>query len=378
MADHKIKILINEVVEINKEQKTVSLKNNQKISYEKLVLATGSLPVVPGIKGIDKKGIYPIKKRMSYLKEIYSKLKKSKNVIIVGGGYIGVELADELSKNKNLKISIIEMMPTILPAVDKEFSDIIARELKQKKVNVITNTKVIEFKGDEKVKAVVLSNKKTIKADLVILGMGAFPNSSLAEKSGLKISKFGAIKVNKYQMTSDKNIFAVGDCAYKEDAITKKESRALLASTAVREARICGANLYKLKFQNKGTVAVYSTKVGNTSFGCAGITEKIAKEEKIEIITGEAETFDKHPSGMPNSSKIKIKLIFSKRTRLLLGGEVVGGDSTGEIINIIGTAIQNRMGIEDLQMLEIGTHPKLTPSPIAYPLIIAAQNASKK
>jgi pyruvate/2-oxoglutarate dehydrogenase complex dihydrolipoamide dehydrogenase (E3) component len=152
----------------------------------------------------------------------------------------------------------------------------------------------------------------------------------------------------------------------------------MLASTATAEARIAGANLYKLKVvrENKGTIAVYSTYVDGLVLGSAGLTEKSAKEEKFEITTGIAEGFDKHPKNMPGANKVKVKLIFSKQSGIILGGQVAGGISCGELINIIGAAIQKRMSLTELETLQLATHPRLTSTPTKYPLILAAQDAA--
>jgi len=154
----------------------------------------------------------------------------------------------------------------------------------------------------------------------------------------------------------------------------------MLASTATAEARIAGANLYRLKVvrENKGTIAIYSTYVDGLVLGSAGLTEQSAKKEGFEIIASSAETIDKHPGSLPGANKIKIKLIFSKHSGILMGGQIAGGISAGEVINIIGMAIQKRVLMTELETLQMATHPYLTSAPTMYPIVIAAQNASAK
>ena len=154
----------------------------------------------------------------------------------------------------------------------------------------------------------------------------------------------------------------------------------MLASTATAEARIAGANLYRLNVlrENKGTLAVYSTQVGDLSLASSGLTEKTALEEGFEIVVGNAECPDKHPGAIPGAKKLKVKLIFSKQSGILIGGQVAGGISAGEIVNIIGLALQKTTSMTELETLQVATHPKLTPAPTCYPLIMAAQDALSK
>jgi len=188
------------------------------------------------------------------------------------------------------------------------------------------------------------------------------------------------ILVDEYMRTADPDIFAVGDCAVKSDFYTHIQDPVMLASTATAEARIAGANLYQLKVvrENKGTIAIYSTYIDGKVLGSAGLTENSARKEGFEIVTGCTEAIDKHPGTLPGASKIKLKLIFSKNSGIILGGQVAGGISCGEIINIIGLAIQKRMSFVELETLQMATHPFLTSAPTVYPVVLAAQNAFAK
>jgi pyruvate/2-oxoglutarate dehydrogenase complex dihydrolipoamide dehydrogenase (E3) component len=176
------------------------------------------------------------------------------------------------------------------------------------------------------------------------------------------------------------DIFAVGDCAEKHDFITRKTCCTMLASTACAEARIAGINLYKLSAIKtfSGTISIFSTMIHDTAFGVAGITEAQAKNEGFEIVTGVFEGIDKHPGTLAGAKKQMVKLIVGKESNVILGGEVVGGTSVGELTNIIGIIIQNRMSINSILTSQIGTHPLLTASPAGYPLLKAACNAATK
>jgi len=375
LEKNNIELRIGNIDKINKEEKNIEL-NKEKIEYDKLVLAMGSSPLIPPVEGKDKKGVYTVVKDLDYLKELKEKVKNSTNIVLIGGGFIGVEFADEITKLKDKNITIIEMLPRILSTFDKEFSEMVHKKLEEKGVNILTNNKVTAFLGQENISGVKTEDKE-INADIIILGAGARPNYEIAEEAGLSMEG-KSIKVNEFQKTSDENIFAVGDCAYKKDFITRKQSRALLASSATKEARIAGKNIFNEKVNNKGTIEIYSTKIDNISLGAAGLTEEQAKNENINYVKGEAEVPDKHPGKMPGACITKTKLLFSKENHNIIGGQIYGGDSVGEMINIVGALIQKQATMEEIEELEIGTHPKLTPAPTQYPIIIAAQNALSK
>jgi len=379
LEKNDIEVIVEEVIKIDRNKKFVSTKNGNKYFYEKLILAIGSKPIMPLIPGIDKEGVYSIYKDMNYLKTMVEKVKKAKDILVLGGGFIGVEFADELLKIGGLNIYLVELLPRLLAnSFDPEFSCLVEEKLKSKGINLLTNTRVERFIGNEKVERVKLSNAEEINIDCVILGIGAVPNTKLAKAAGLDLGKGKGIWVDEYMRTVDEDIFAVGDCAGKRDFFTRKDTPILLASIATAEARIAGANLYQLKVvrENKGTIGIYSTYVDGLVLGTAGHTENSARKEGFEIIVGNFEGVDKHPSTMPGVSKIKVKLVFSKQSGIILGGQVTGGMSASELINAIGIAVQQRVSLTELETLQIATHPYLTSAPTMYPLVLAAQDAA--
>ncbi|NQT01086.1 MAG: FAD-dependent oxidoreductase [Planctomycetes bacterium] len=381
LEKNNIGVIVDEAIKIERKEKVIVTKTSKRYGYEKLVLATGSSPIAPPIPGISKKGVYPIYKDMSYLKNSIEEIKKTKDVLIIGGGFIGVEFADELSKIDNLNVSLVEILPNLLAnSFDIGFSAIAEETLKSKGVTILAGIGVEEILGNEKIEWARLSDGRKIPVDSIILGVGGIPNIKLATDAGLDLGKGKGIWVDEYMRTVDPDIFAAGDCAGKRDFYTRKDAPVMLASTATAEARIAGANLYQLKVvrENKGTIAIYSTYIDGMVLGSAGLTENSARNEGFEIVAGTADGADKHPATLPGASKIKIKLIFSKYSGIILGGQVAGGISCGEIINLIGVAIQKRMSFAELETLQMATHPYLTSAPTVYPIVLAAQDASRK
>jgi len=376
-----VEIVIDTIVEINRESKTCVAESDLMIQYDKLIIATGSQPVKPAwLKGTELENVYAIPKDKVYLDQLMTNLNSFKRIAVVGAGFIGVEVSDEIKK-MGKEVTLIEIQPNILGlAFDKEVAIEAEEKLKSRGVTILTNTGVQEILGDEKVTSVKLSTGETLEVDAVVLSMGYRPNITLAKNAGLSINDKGFISIDEYMRTSEADIFAVGDCASKRDFATGKVSTIMLASTACAEARVAGLNLYSLStFRSfSGTIGIYSTNIGETSYGVAGLTEETALKESFNILTGTFTGMDRHPGKLNNGHKQMVKLIVSKDSGRILGGEVIGGNSVGELINVIGFIIQAGFTLTDLLVAQIGTQPMLTASPAAYPLIKAAEAILKK
>ena len=376
-----IELKVGEVISVDSQEKVCKTADGTQIHYEKLVLATGSEPRLPRwLKGAGLENVFMIPKDKVYLDMILEKLQGSQKIVVVGGGFIGVEMSDELHK-RGKDVTLVEKLPHILGlAFDEDIAVRAEEALKARGVKVLSGVGVKEVTGDTKVTGVLLDNGVTIEADVVVLSVGYKPNTELAADAELSLNKWGAVRVDEYMRTEDQSIFAVGDCAEKTDFITRKPCPTMLASTACAEARVAGINLFKLSVVKtfSGTISIFSTALGDTGFGVAGLTETRAREEGFDVVTGTFEGMDKHPGSLPGAHKQMVKLIVGKESNIILGGEVVGGLSIGELTNTIGFIIQNRMDINALLSAQIGTHPLLTASPAGYPLLKAAGMVSKK
>ncbi len=376
-----IQELYDEVDFINREDKYVKLKSDNEVYYDKLVLGIGSEPYTPSwLKGATLQNVFSVPKCKAYIDDMQEQLKDAKKVITIGGGFIGVEISDELNKTGK-EITLIERLPHVLGlAFDEDVATHAENLLVARGVKVLSDTSVNEIYGKTKVEGVILSNGQKLEADAVILALGYKPNSDLAVKAELPVSANSFIKVDEYMRTEDPDIFAIGDCAEKHDFFTRKPSNIMLASTACAEARIAGMNIFKLSAIKTfgGTISIFSTAIGNTGFGVAGLTERVAKAEGFDFVCGIFEGIDRHPGTLNDTHTQFVKLIVGRESGVILGGEVMGGLSVGELINTIGIIIENKMTINSLLTAQIGTHPLLTASPAGYPLIKAAEQASSK
>ena len=375
LESNKIELVIAEVTRIDREQHRL-ITGEDEVRYERLILATGSIPTQPPIPGVDLDGVFAILKDMEHLAHLRQRLEQARNIVIIGGGFIGIEFADEINKIDSKNVTVLELAAKCLSlSYDVEFCSEMEELLRSRGVTVRTSATVARIVGHGHVSVVELKDGTSVPADLVILGIGAKANVDLAKEAGLRLGLTGSVAVDRTMQTSDPAIFACGDCAEKISFFGGGPSPLKLASIAQLEARIAGANVYGLRRESDGTLGVWSTAVGDLAMGTAGLTESMAKDRGYEVVAGTVETPNRHPGGMPGAAPVKVKLVFEKHSQVLLGGQVRGSVSVGELINTIAACVQKRMTAEDIAMFQMGTHPALTASPIAYPLVNAAEVA---
>ena len=374
-----VDFLIEEVEKVDTESKTVFTSKTE-IKYDKLVFATGSTPFVPPIPGVDLDGVFIIPKDYDYLKKIMVPISEADNIVVIGAGFIGVEMSDEL-RHQGKNVTLVEAMDRVLPlAFDEDISEIVNEQLVSNGLNIKTGKKVKSIAGKNgKVEGVELEDGTTLKADAVILSIGYKPATKLAADAGLFMGRYNAIWTDEYQRTSTPDIFAAGDCAEHKDFFTRKSTKLMLASTATFDARVTGMNLFGIKLikQNKGNISIFSSAINGLAVGAAGITEATAKSEGFEIKIGKFTAIDRHPGNVPDKSPQTVKLIFSGKGGILLGAQVATGKSAGELINVLGLAIQQGMTAIDIVTIQFGTHPLLTAAPTMYPAIVAAESVAR-
>ena len=376
-ADLGGEVTINKANAIDIAKKKVTVKTGEQFAFEKLVFATGSLPQVPDfIPGHDLQNVFYVKKDFLYIKELALRIGGFKKIVIIGGGFIGAEVAEQIAAS-GANVTLIESEPVCFSkAFSPELSRIATEALINTSVNVLTSTRVKEIIGENsRVKEVLLDGGKRIDADAVILSIGYKANTQLAGEAGLELNRYGDIHVDQYGRTSIKNISAVGDCAQTFGFLTGRSDIIKLASAATAEARILGHNIFGIRIKKctAGTLGVFSTEVGGIAMAAAGANEMNAKEAGVKLVSASFSSPDRHPGTLAGASNLTVKLYASPVDGCILGGEAWGGKSAGEIINIISMAIQKSITVYELVSFQIGTHPLLTSSPVNNPIIRAAE-----
>lgn len=375
------KLLIDQVKRIDMEERTVEVASGTKIGFEKLVLATGSKPLVPTfIPGSDfAEGVGYVSKSYDGVLELKKKIDSVSKIVILGSGFTAVELAEQLAQEVGKEVHLVYRAEHCL---HRSFSSEYAKRVDEslEKVGVLLHSRcqIAEITGkDGKATGIKFEDGETMEADFVIVAMGYRSCGELAEEAGINVNKNGAIIVDNYLRTSAEDVFAVGDCAQTVGFITGRGSDIMLASTGAAEARILGYNLYSMRIMRNfpGTLSVFSTEIAGQALASAGATEAQTRTAGIDIVVGQFQDVDRHPGTLSGVSSLGARLIVSAGDGQIIGGELFGGKSVGEMINILALAIQKKITVYEFISFQLGTHPKLTAAPTKPILIKAAEQA---
>ena len=344
-----------EVIKIDKENKTVTVKNlvtNEiyKENYDKLVLSPGAEPINP-FKSLNSKRIFTLRTIDDSVRiKEYISNNSVKNIAIVGGGYIGVEMAENLASIEGLNISIIEKASHLIPTIDEDMASFVHKTLTDNNIKIILNQGV-ESIVEGKELFIKLENN-TIKADMIILCIGVRPESILAKEAGLGVNDRGYILVNEKMCSTDENIYALGDAVLLKNMITGKSAPLALAGPANRQARIVANNIMGINSEYKGFVGSSILKIFKFTLGMSGITEKVCKEQNINYKTMIISP-NSHASYYPGAKPITIKAIYKEDDGQILGATVWGEEAVDKITDILAFAIQKKMKATDLSELEL-------------------------
>jgi CoA-disulfide reductase len=354
----------NEVIKIDRDKKEVEVKDlntgkTYRESYDVLVLSPGSSPLRPPIPGIDAPNIFTIWNipDTDTIKD-YVDNKKPKRAAVIGGGFIGIEMAENLH-DRGLDVSIIELADQVMAPVDFEMAQIIHQHIKSKGVSLYLKDGVKSFEYKDGITTVTLQSGKTVDADIVILAIGVRPNSELAKDCGLELNQRGGIIVNEYLQTSDENIYALGDAIEVVDFVNDNKTMVPLAGPANKQGRIVANNIVGRKETYKGTQGTSIAKVFDLTVANTGNNEKtlkrlgkeLNKDYKVSIIHAKS-----HAGYYPGAIPMTIKLIFDLKGKVL-GAQIVGYDGVDKRIDVIATAIRFDGTVYDLKELELAYAP---------------------
>jgi len=353
--------------------------DDTEISFDKLVFATGSTPFVHDSlqHALTLEGVFTVPKNKTLIDQAKAYIEKVDEVVVVGTGFIGIEMAMEIAESGK-KVTVVGGSQHILKgAFDPEVALKAEEILLKSGVTFIGEDRVsgiIDENGDNVVNGVALKSGRIIPAKAVILATGYKPNTDLAERSGVSLGHYGGIWVDEYMRTENPDIFAVGDCSARRGFITKVPSKVMLASTSAAEGRVAGSALYGLKYMKgfSGTIAIFSTMIGDTAFSSAGITEEEAKRGHADYVSATFSGMNRHPATIPGAQKQFVKLVATRQGGQIVGGQIVGGSETGEMINIIGLMIESNITIYKAMSMQVATQPMLTAAPTNYPIVMAA------
>lgn len=345
----------SEVIAIDSEGKKVTVVSNGESyveSYDKLILSPGAKPLIPQIKGLNQatnvfslRNIPDVDKIMTYLKA-----KAPKSATIIGAGFIGLEMAENLAK-RGLSVTIVEKAPHVLPTIDREMAAFVNEELIKNNLSVMTNRGAVEFKNDE----ILLENGESLQSDLTILSVGIQPETSLAKSAGIKLGLRNAILVDEHYETSVKDIYAVGDAIVVKNQLGQ-DALISLASPANRQGRQVADIISGLPIKNRGSLGTAIVRVFDLQVASTGLSEFQLRGLKINHKIVHV-TANNHAGYYPDATSIVLKLIFEPESGQIFGAQAIGKEGVDKRIDILSTAIKAKLTVFDLPELELTYAP---------------------
>ncbi len=357
--------ILSEVTAIHRETKTVTVKDltkgtNYEEPYDALVLSPGSAPILPPLEGANTGGVFTLRNIPDTFKiKNYVKKAKPKHAIVVGAGYIGIEMAENLHE-AGVDVSIVELTDHVIQPLDADMAGEIHRHILSKGIGLYLNigvTAMIEQDGPSAARyKVMLNNGSALDADMIIMAVGVRPESQLAKDAGLNLGTRGCISVDQYMRTSDPNIYAVGDAVEVTDFVTGKKVFVPLASPANRQGRIAADNINGGNFKFGGTQGTAILKAFDMTVAVTGSNEKVLKDNNIPYM--KVYNFSgSHAGYYPGATFMSIKLLFAPDTGKILGAQITGYDGVDKRIDVLATAIRAGLTVYDLTELELAYAP---------------------
>ena len=345
-----------EAVDLDAAAKTISFANGEVVSYDKLIIATGAVPFVPNVAGTDLPGVFTMRTPDDAIGlRAYVDANKCRSAVVVGGGFIGLEIAENLLA-KGLKVTVVDMAPQVMPNLfDAEMADYIRRQLQAKGIRVVTGAGLQEVLGTEKATGISTS-VGAFEGDAVVLAIGVRPATAWLAESGIAMNR-GAIVVDQYQRTNLNDVYAVGDCAQVYNRITGKDQWSAMGSTANITGRLLAKNLTGVEASYGGCLGTGVVKLTDSlNAGRTGLTEAQAKEAGYDVITATCVTDDK-AHYYSDAATFVTKLIADKESHKLLGIQVLGAGNVDKMVDIAVTGIAMGAKVEDFDTLDFAYAP---------------------
>ncbi len=346
----------HEVTGIDLDARTIEAHNlahgrTYRLGFDQLHLATGALPRRPSIPGLDAAHVHGVQ-TLADARDLLADAadRRPQHVVVVGSGYIGLELAESFLQ-RGASVTVIEQRPEVLPALDPEMGALVSRSLRSMGVNLRLDEALHEVDD-----AVVRTSAGTIPADLVVLGLGVNPNSELAVAAGLTVGLRDAIVVDRQQRTSAEGVFAAGDCCQSTNIVSGQSAYSPLGTVANKQGRVAGINLSGGYATFPGVAGTAVTRVCRTEIGRTGLNTAEATAAGFGFVTKTIET-TVHAGYMPDADLMTVRMLAEKGSGRLLGVQIVGGPGAAKRVDVIAASLAARFSVEDLMMLDLGYAP---------------------
>lgn len=347
--------VFHEVTSINRDDKEINVRNvitgeNYTEKYDKLVLSPGAKPIVPPFEGLDEVNVFTVRNVVDIARlQTFITENNCKDVSVIGGGFIGIEVAENL-KLAGYNVTIIEAMNQIMRPFDYDMAQILHKEIYDKGIDLILGDKVAKFEKD----TIILDSGRKIEAEAVIMAIGVSPETSLAKDAGLRIGETGAISVNQNFTTSDKDIYAVGDAIEIYNGLLRSKSKLSLAGPAQKQARSAADHMYNIPVRNSGVIGSSVIQIFDYNAASTGLNEWLIQATSLDVNYDVVMVIPPDKvSIMPNSEALHFKLLFEVPTGRILGAQAIGKGNVDKRIDVIATLIKFNGTLDDLKDLEL-------------------------
>lgn len=353
--DIRVKSEVTGIFRDTKEVEVVSDGKSYRESYDYLILSPGAEPILLPVPGNDKKGIFTLR-NMADVDRIKSFMvdEKPASAVVIGGGYVGVEMAENL-KHTGIDVLLVEAADQVVGPLDPEMARIVEKRLMENGIKLALNDGVVEFSGEDKIE-VVLKNGRKFSTDMVIMSVGVRPETKLAQEAGLELGELGGIKVDEYLRTSDPFIYAAGDAIEVKNFVSGHQSLIPLAGPANKQARIVADNICGRKTKFRGSQGTSIIKVFNLIAAATGNNEKMLKKSGTAYLKSYTHS-GSHAGYYPGALTMIVKLLFMPNTGQILGAQIVGSQGVDKRIDVLAAAIRNKLTVYDLEELELAYAP---------------------
>lgn len=372
--------ILHEVEQIDAQGRRVRVRdlkgdNASWESYDQLLIATGASPISPDVPGADATDIFGVSTLESGL-NIHRRLDKGgiKRAVVVGGGYIGLEMAEALVM-RGLEVALIDRSAQVMGTLDEEMGALVSQALRDVGVTLYLAEELVEFETASGKVTGVVTDKRTLPADIVILGLGARPNTALAGAAGIPLGEKGSIRVNERMETGIAGIWAAGDCAESFHLVSRKPFYVALGTVANRQGRVAGINLGGGYATFPGVMGTAVTKICHVEVARTGLQEKEIEALGLEHVSAVIKSRTK-AGYFPGAGEITVKVLAEKGSGRLLGGQIVGKEGSAKRIDTLATALHAGFTVEEMINLDLGYAPPF--SPVWDPVVIAAREVAKK
>ena len=346
----------HEVVSINRATKTIAVKDPasslREVEYDKLILSQGAKPIVPLIPGVQLPHVFTLRDIPDMDRiEKYMDEQKPKRAVVIGGGFIGMEMAEAFHR-RGMQVTIVELSPHILPLLDSDMATHLENQMRREDFDFVTGTAATAFTG----KGVEFADGGNLKADLILLCVGVKAEVELAKSAGLEIGITGGVKTNGRMESSDPDIYAVGDAAETMHAPTGARARIALAGPANRQGRIAGANAAGAKLTYPGALGTSIVRVLDMTVGFTGLNSAQATKAGFSFFTSLTRDHS-HAHYYPGATPVMSKILVEEGTGRLLGAQVMGEHGIDKRVDVFATAITGKMTVDDLETLDLAYSP---------------------